>query len=56
MIENCSRSVNIIKSNKDNRYGLDSIATHDGEKSPFLPLADLSSGREKMGAEFYDKL
>ncbi|KAK4439449.1 Thymidine kinase [Sesamum alatum] len=32
------RSVAIIKSNKDSRYGLDSIVTHDGEKLPCLPL------------------
>ncbi|KAL8473105.1 hypothetical protein ACS0TY_030080 [Phlomoides rotata] len=46
----------IIKSNKDIRYGLDSIVMHDGEKLPCLPLADLSSIREKLGAEVYDKL
>ncbi|KAL3627314.1 hypothetical protein CASFOL_028677 [Castilleja foliolosa] len=49
-------SVAIIKSSKDNRYGLDSIVTHDGEKLPCLPLADLSSFREKLGAENYEKL
>ncbi|KAH6825665.1 Thymidine kinase [Perilla frutescens var. hirtella] len=53
---NNGRSVAIIKSNKDNRYGLDSIVTHDGEKLPCLPLADLSSVREKLGTEVYDKL
>ncbi|KAL3643318.1 hypothetical protein CASFOL_014133 [Castilleja foliolosa] len=50
------RSVAIIKSSKDSRYGLDSIVTHDGQKLPCLPLADLSSFREKLGAEKYDKL
>ncbi|CAA0817992.1 Thymidine kinase [Striga hermonthica] len=50
------RSVAIIKSNKDARYGLDSIVTHDGEKLPCLPLADLSSFRENLGAEEYAKL
>ncbi|GFQ01609.1 pentatricopeptide repeat-containing protein at4g16470 [Phtheirospermum japonicum] len=49
-------SVAIIKSSKDSRYGLDSIVTHDGEKLPCLPLADLSSFREMLGAEKYDKL
>ncbi|KAL6567548.1 hypothetical protein OROGR_001216 [Orobanche gracilis] len=33
-----------------------SIVTHDGEKLPCLPLADLSSFREKLGAQEYDKL
>ncbi|KAI3456558.1 hypothetical protein Pfo_013221 [Paulownia fortunei] len=50
------RSIAIIKSNKDTRYGLDSIVTHDGEKLPCVPLADLSSFQEKIGAEVYDKL
>ncbi|XP_020547610.1 putative pentatricopeptide repeat-containing protein At1g56570 [Sesamum indicum] len=49
-------SVAIIKSNKDTRYGLDSIVTHDGEKLPCLPLSDLSLFQEKLGAEVYDKL
>ncbi|XP_047973969.1 pentatricopeptide repeat-containing protein At4g16470-like isoform X2 [Salvia hispanica] len=49
-------NVAVIKSNKDNRYALDSIVTHDGEKLPCLPLANLSSVREKLGAELYDKL
>ncbi|KAL6520484.1 hypothetical protein OROHE_017072 [Orobanche hederae] len=53
--QNCL-SVAIIKSSKDARYGLDSIVTHDGEKLPCLPLADLSSFREKLGAQEYDKL
>lgn len=30
--------------------------THDGEKLPCLPLADLSSIQEKLGAEVYDKV
>ncbi|KAK4485004.1 hypothetical protein RD792_007612 [Penstemon davidsonii] len=52
------RSINIaiIKSNKDNRYGLDSIVTHDGVKLPCLPLANLLSFKEKIGSEAYDKL
>lgn len=50
------RNIAIIKSNTDTRYGLDSIVTHDGEKLPCLQLADLSSFREKLGAEAYEKL
>ncbi|XP_042031001.1 thymidine kinase a-like [Salvia splendens] len=53
---NNGRNVAVIKSNKDNRYALDSIVTHDGEKLPCIPLANLSSVREKLGAELYDKL
>ncbi|KAL3820589.1 hypothetical protein ACJIZ3_006494 [Penstemon smallii] len=49
-------NVAIIKSNKDTRYGLDSIVTHDGVKLPCLPLANLLSFKENIGAEAYDKL
>ncbi|PSS10423.1 Thymidine kinase [Actinidia chinensis var. chinensis] len=50
------RSVAIIKSNKDTRYGLHSIVTHDGEKFPCWPLADLSSFRQAFGSDAYEKL
>ncbi|KAK3036914.1 hypothetical protein RJ639_030879 [Escallonia herrerae] len=50
------KSIAIIKSNKDTRYGLDSIVTHDGEKLPCWPLADLSSFRKKIGLHAYNKL
>ncbi|CDP20738.1 unnamed protein product [Coffea canephora] len=49
-------SVAVIKSDKDTRYALDSIVTHDGEKLPCWPLANLSSFRQKLGSEAYDKL
>ncbi|PKI69209.1 hypothetical protein CRG98_010414 [Punica granatum] len=50
------RSVAVIKSNKDTRYGLDSIVTHDGAKFPCVALGDLSSFRQKFGADAYDQL
>lgn len=50
------RSVAVIKSIKDTRYALDSIVTHDGEKLPCWPMVDLSSFRQKLGPEAYDKL
>lgn len=50
------RSVAVIKSNKDTRYGLDSIVTHDGVKLPCWALADLSSFRKKIGLDAYDQL
>ncbi|KAF4368768.1 hypothetical protein F8388_021380 [Cannabis sativa] len=49
-------SVAIIKSNKDTRYGLDSIVTHDGVKLPCWALADLLSFRQNFGAEAYEEL
>lgn len=50
------RSVAIIKSNKDTRFGLDSIVTHDGVKLPCWALADLLSFRKKFGADAYEQL
>ncbi|KAK3433544.1 hypothetical protein EUGRSUZ_D01432 [Eucalyptus grandis] len=50
------RSVAVIKSSKDTRYGLDSIVTHDGVKFPCLALKDLSSFKETFGLNAYDQL
>ncbi|KAI4294747.1 hypothetical protein MLD38_040933 [Melastoma candidum] len=50
------RNVAVIKSNKDTRYGLDFIVTHDGARLPCLALADLSSFKQKFGLDAYDKL
>ncbi|KAF8031832.1 hypothetical protein BT93_D0905 [Corymbia citriodora subsp. variegata] len=50
------RSVAVIKSSKDTRYGLDSIVTHDGAKFPCLALKDLSSFKETFGLNAYDQL
>ncbi|CDP19549.1 unnamed protein product [Coffea canephora] len=46
----------VIKSNKDTRSALDCFVTHDGEKLPCWPLANLSSFRQKLGTEAYEKL
>ncbi|KAB2079364.1 hypothetical protein ES319_A06G227500v1 [Gossypium barbadense] len=53
---NNGRTVAVIKSNKDTRYGLDSIVTHDGMKLPCWALASLSSFRLKIGPDAYDQL
>lgn len=50
------RSVAVIKSNKDTRYGLDSIVTHDGMKLPCWALPTLSSFKRKFGQGAYDKV
>ncbi|KAL9251759.1 Thymidine kinase-like protein [Drosera capensis] len=47
--------VSIIKSDKDVRYGLDSIVTHDGDKYPCFALKDLSSFRQEFGGRAYDE-
>lgn len=46
----------VVKSDKDNRYGLASIVTHDGVKMACLALSDLSSFRNQFGPEAYDKV
>ncbi|KAE8715144.1 Thymidine kinase [Hibiscus syriacus] len=53
---NNGRTVAVIKSIKDTRYGLDSIVTHDGMKLPCWPLTNLSSFRQKIGTDAYDQL
>ncbi|XP_043725133.1 thymidine kinase a-like [Telopea speciosissima] len=53
---NNGRSVAIIKSNKDTRYGLEYNVTHDGAKFPCWALSELSSFRQKFGVDAYDKL
>ncbi|RZC76530.1 hypothetical protein C5167_000653 [Papaver somniferum] len=50
------RNVEVVKSSKDTRYGLDSIVTHDGKKLSCWAMPDLSSFRAKLGDEGYDKL
>ncbi|XP_006649678.1 thymidine kinase-like [Oryza brachyantha] len=50
------RNVALIKSDKDNRYGLDSVVTHDGTKMACWALPELSSFQDKLGAEAYDKV
>lgn len=46
----------LIKSNKDTRYELNSVVTHDGDKYPCFALHDLSSFRQKLGSSAYDEL
>ena len=50
------RTVALIKSDKDNRYGLDSVVTHDGTKMACWALSELSSFHDKLGIEAYDKV
>ncbi|XP_066387631.1 thymidine kinase-like [Miscanthus floridulus] len=50
------RSVALIKSDKDNRYGLDSVVTHDGTKMACWALSELSSFHDKLGIEAYNKV
>lgn len=50
------RNVAVIKSNKDTRYGLDSIVTHDGEKLPCWALSHLSLFKQRMRPDAYDQL
>jgi thymidine kinase len=53
---NVTRNVAVVKSDKDSRYGLASIVTHDGAKMACLALSELTSFRNLLGPEAYDKV
>ncbi|XP_031267853.1 thymidine kinase-like [Pistacia vera] len=53
---NNGRNVAMIKSSKDTRYAVDSVVTHDGIKFPCWALSDLTSFRQKLGDDAYEKL
>uniref|UniRef100_A0A1J3E0X5 Thymidine kinase n=1 Tax=Noccaea caerulescens TaxID=107243 RepID=A0A1J3E0X5_NOCCA len=47
------KKVAVIKSDKDTRYCVESIVSHDGEKFPCWALPDLSSFKERFGLDAY---
>ncbi|KAK8588544.1 hypothetical protein V6N13_087453 [Hibiscus sabdariffa] len=53
---NNGRNVAMIKSSKDTRYAINSVVTHDGVKFPCWALPDLTSFRQKIGEDAYEKL
>ncbi|GMI70925.1 thymidine kinase 1a [Hibiscus trionum] len=53
---NNGRNVAMIKSSKDTRYAINSVVTHDGVKFPCWALPDLTSFRQKIGEDAYQKL
>jgi hypothetical protein len=57
ILDSCHRrTVALLKSDKDNRYGLDSVVTHDGTKMPCWAVSQLSCFHEKLGIEAYEKV
>ncbi|KAL1213356.1 Thymidine kinase b [Cardamine amara subsp. amara] len=48
------KNIAIIKSDKDTRYCIESIVSHDGEKFPCWPLPDLSCFKERFGIDAYE--
>ena len=50
------RNVALIKSDKDTRYAIDSVVTHDGVRMQCLALNELSTFRTKLGVESYEKV
>lgn len=50
------RKTAVIKSDKDNRYSVSSVVTHDGLKMPCWSLPNLAAFREAVGAETYAQL
>ncbi|XP_055834440.1 thymidine kinase-like [Solanum dulcamara] len=53
---NDGRNVVMIKSSKDTRYAVDAVVTHDGTKFPCWSLPDLSSFKQRFGADAYEKV
>jgi len=50
------RRVVLVKSDKDTRYGLNSVVSHDGAKMPCWAVPDLASFKYKLGEEAYNQL
>ncbi|KAI7733385.1 hypothetical protein M8C21_033682 [Ambrosia artemisiifolia] len=50
------RNIAMIKSNKDTRYAIDSVVTHDGTKYPCWALPDLLSFKQNLGEAAYGKV
>jgi len=50
------RRVVLVKSDKDTRYTLNSVVSHDGAKMPCWAVADLASFKDKLGEEAYKQL
>lgn len=46
----------MIKSSKDTRYAIDSVVSHDGAKFPCWALPKLTSFRQKLGDDAYEKV
>ncbi|GMI66277.1 thymidine kinase 1a [Hibiscus trionum] len=53
---NNGRNVAMIKSSKDTRYAINSVVSHDGVRFPCWALPDLTSFRQKIGEDAYEKL
>eukprot|EP00250_Pteridium_aquilinum_P000445 c10488_g1_i1 orf=550-1284(-) len=50
------RSVAMVKSDKDTRYGLAAVVSHDGMQMPCWAVPSLASFRDQIGEEAYAKL
>ncbi|KAH7297871.1 hypothetical protein KP509_25G016400 [Ceratopteris richardii] len=50
------RRVALVKSDKDTRYGLSSVVSHDGRHMPCWAVPSLASFRSQIGEEKYAKL
>jgi thymidine kinase len=53
--DTCRRVV-LVKSDKDTRYTLNSVVSHDGAKMPCWAVADLASFKDKLGEEAYKQV
>lgn len=50
------RNVAMVKSDKDTRYGLAAVVSHDGMQMPCWAVPSLASFRDHIGEEAYAKV
>lgn len=50
------RRVSLVKSDKDNRYAVSAVVSHDGVQMPCVAVPTLASFREHVGEEAYKQM
>jgi len=50
------RRVSLVKSDKDNRYSVSAVVSHDGVQMPCVAVPSLAAFREHVGEEEYKQV
>lgn len=50
------RRVSLVKSDKDNRYAVSAVVSHDGVQMPCVAVSSLAAFREHVGEEEYEQV
>lgn len=56
VVNTCCRRVSLVKSDKDNRYAVSAVVSHDGVQMPCVAVPTLASFREHVGEEAYKQV